>query len=325
MYVENLTDKNIKDFEAGDSINATVRTQGGQFSTTYLCEFIEHVNDKKVKVKVIDRHGQKDNYTERAVRDQEEIEVTLNNLSLYGRTATEKRSRYHSIDANGCFFVDAGLLQEEDDEIPESHESYGMVGLSRYSSSGKVSLFGSPLQHKQCISLVIKRGRVDRSMNMDRYYGKEQLIEIDLSEAQFAELITSMNRGDGVPCTIKRLQGAKIEEPPYKSYADKLADEFKAKMHNISAGFESSMDSINQILEKKNVGKADKEEIKKHIGKINSFLNSSLPFVADQFQEQTDEVVSKAKMEVLSFINEAARKAGLESGDVQGMIAIDNE
>jgi hypothetical protein len=30
-------------------------------------------------------------------------------------------------------------------------------------------------------------------------------------------------------------------------------------------------------------------------------------------------------MEVLSFINEAARKAGLESGDVQGMIAIDNE
>ena len=96
-------------------------------------------------------------------------------------------------------------------------------------------------------------------------------------------------------------------------------------MHNISAGFESSMESINQILEKKSVGKADKEEIKKHIVKINNFLNSSLPFVADQFQGQTDEVVNKAKMEVVSFINEAARKAGLESGSIHGIISIDNE
>jgi len=62
------------------------------------------------------------------------------NLSLYGNKSTEKHKHFHSLDDNGFFYVDAGLLNEEGDEIPEKHDSYGMIGFSRYSSSQKVSL-----------------------------------------------------------------------------------------------------------------------------------------------------------------------------------------
>jgi len=324
MTESNLTTKNIKEFKAGDSIHARVLTQAGQFSTTYVCEFVEHINEKKVKVKIINNTN-RDNYKDRLIRDQEEIEVQHKNLSLFGKGTKDKRERFHSLDQNGFFCVENDFMSEEDEEIPKSHESYGIIGISRYSSSGKVPLFGSPLQHKQCISFTLKKAEVERSLHSDSYYGRQQIVQFDMSEAQFAELITSPNRGDGVPCTIKNLQGKRMESPPFKSYADKLLDEFKAKMHNISAGFESSVDSINQILEKKSVGKADKEEIKKHIKSIDSFLNSSLPFVAGQFQEQTDEAVSKAKIELISFVNEAARKVGIDSKDFQNVISIGKE
>ena len=315
----NLTTKNISDFKAGDSIYANIKN--GDMSYTYECEFIENVDSQRVKVKVL-KHPSDHRITYDVGK---EFAVNRKSLSLYGEHPVSKRAYYHRIDANGFFYVETGEVPEDDDEIPSEHDSYGMARFSRINSSHARPLFGSQLQHKQTITFSISKGEVKRDLNRDSFFARNEIIEIEMSESQFSQLITTFNSGSGVPCTVRHINQKSTEQPPYKSYADKIANEFENQMHNVSAKFKSSMDSINNILEKKSIGKADREDIKSHIIQISRFLESSLPFMARQFNEQTDDVVSAAKAEIMSFINESARKAGLNPAEYQDLIQIENK
>ena len=103
-----------------------------------------------------------------------------------------------------------------DEEPKEKHPAYGMVGFYRVSGNpGR--LFGSSLKnHESYIALRIGTGERIHSNGWDRYYGslRGEHVEVMLSSAQFAELLTSMNVGNGVPCTIAYLGGKKVERAP---------------------------------------------------------------------------------------------------------------
>jgi len=99
----------------------------------------------------------------------------------------------------------------------EKHESYGLVGFSRTTHGGGgdgANLFGCSIKHNHTIVLKIKRATKERSLHDDRYYGGETLIEVEMSPNQFAEAITSMNIGDGMPCTIRYVGRQRMAECP---------------------------------------------------------------------------------------------------------------
>ena len=86
------------------------------------------------------------------------------------------------------------------------HPSFGMLSFNR-THGGHSNLFGSSIQHNDTIHMVLKEGVVIRGLNDDRYVGEDEILEVEMSQSQFAELITSMNVGTGTPCTIKYLRG----------------------------------------------------------------------------------------------------------------------
>jgi len=56
----------------------------------------------------------------------------------------------------------------------------------------------------------------------------------DLSAAQFAELLTTMNVGSGVPCT-RYIEGKRIQDPPdMKLEVEKVQDSFKQDMKDLA-------------------------------------------------------------------------------------------
>lgn len=61
------------------------------------------------------------------------------------------------------------------------------------------------------IRLTISNGFMEREDSQDRYYVKTSrkkcIVEVDMSYTQFAEAITSLNMGDGVPVTITNIGG----------------------------------------------------------------------------------------------------------------------
>jgi len=90
-------------------------------------------------------------------------------------------------------------------EYTETHPSYGCIGISQV--SGKGVLFGSEVSHQHFISITISEARRVVDEPREFVMSDRELVRIAMTQAQFAEMITSPNRGSGVPCTIERFTG----------------------------------------------------------------------------------------------------------------------
>lgn len=90
--------------------------------------------------------------------------------------------------------------------VRESHPSYGTISINHV--SGSVPLFDSDLKHHHFVEISIQEA--DKFIDGDRemVMGKNRsLAKVWMSAAQFAEFITTPNRGSGTPCTIRQVQG----------------------------------------------------------------------------------------------------------------------
>lgn len=201
------------------------------------------------------------------------------------------------------------------DRVFESHPSYGMMGFFRTSSSGRgPRLFQSHTDNSTFIHLVIKQAEVAHDLGRDWVTGKEVVVDVALSASQFAELLTTMNVGDGVPCTITQIGKNSIPNPPSStSEAAKVRSNFRKEVRTQMEGLESLQEEIASILSKPNVLKSDKEKISAKMAKLINLFSSTAPFMLDSFEESTEKIVSSGKAEFDAFLTHAVNKAGLEA------------
>jgi ElaB/YqjD/DUF883 family membrane-anchored ribosome-binding protein len=202
-----------------------------------------------------------------------------------------------------------------DKETVYKHESYGMASLSR--CTGRVRLFGSAIQwNDNFISLRVSRGERHHHLSRDWYTTAERhpIVEVFLSASQFADMITSLNMGNGVPCTISSVEGKHLEEPPdLETEAEKVQIDFKQSIEDLIKELQSAQDKVESILGQKSIKKADREAIRAEFSKVVREIGSNIPFVLDSFQEASERVVTHAKAEVEAFVSARITAAGLEA------------
>jgi ElaB/YqjD/DUF883 family membrane-anchored ribosome-binding protein len=194
------------------------------------------------------------------------------------------------------------------------HPSYGMVQLSR--RQGHQHLFGSALEsHQNYMTLSVRRATYIRDDTGDRYFGsiRGDLIEVDMSSAQFAELITTMNVGMGVPCTIRTVGDQEVPRPPVlETEAENIRTEFAKRMKQFATNMNEGVASVEEILKKKGaLTAAEKQTIQAHITKVNTELKSNLPFFLDMYQEAAEKISTAAKAEIEAFMTMAVQSAGI--------------
>lgn len=205
-------------------------------------------------------------------------------------------------------------------ENKEKHPSYGMLQFSR-TSGGATSLFGSSIQHRDTIRMKLREGKVQRGLNTDWYFGDKEIIEVEMSYSQFAEAITSMNMGTGVPVTIRWVRGqGKIDDCPYVNKKKQFEDEFKDNLNKANEKANDLLNFVRQLFEeKKSFTKKDKEEILSKISMLYSEMNGNREFIYKQFNEQMDKTTIEAKGEIEAFmqnkINSVANAALVEHKD----------
>lgn len=182
------------------------------------------------------------------------------------------------------------------------HESYGMLGFSRI-SGGSPYLYGSSIKHHDKIQLTLKTGEYDRHLNQNWYYGRKGLFTVEMSYTQFVELITHMNMGDGVPVTLKRVNGEVMEECPYHNPLDIHKEEFKEHLENV---YEDSKKLLSEVEEKfktkKTFNKKEQEEILSLLRNISRNIGCNQEFQLSQFNEQMEKTVKESKGEVEAFV-----------------------
>ena len=202
-------------------------------------------------------------------------------------------------------------LKKETQET--KHESYGLAGFSRSTCNPGVNLFGSSILHSNTITFRVHHAKIDRKLEQDWFHadGRVPIIEIEMSQTQFAEMITSMNLGDGVPVTIRNIQGQRIEPGEYQNKRAQHAAEFKETMALFEKSIQESSVKLLEMISK--LPKKDQDQAKRMLDQIVQEIVSNIPYYETQFQRQMDRTVKEAKGEVEAFVHHRIISAGLKS------------
>lgn len=213
------------------------------------------------------------------------------------------------------------------EDTTETHESYGLVHFSRISHGGKSNLFGSAIRdHHITIELAISRASVSHDGHNDRYHQLHPAIAVvEMSAHQFSELITTMNIGVGVPCTIRRVGKERMQDPEFRELeSEKIVTSFEKNIKKLVSSVITKIREITPTLTAKGPLKVrDKESILGLLQLIERELIANAPFAAEMFKEAADRMVNTAKAEVDAFLGNVINKAGLTAIKEMKMIGSD--
>lgn len=208
------------------------------------------------------------------------------------------------------------------------HPSFANLYIGRSQCSGKQALFGSSIKHSDLITLKISPAYMDRDLNYDRYYADARAyIEINMSQSQFAQAITSLNMGAGVPVTLRQLNGEYIEPCPFVDKREQFSNEFRNDMNELSKKLTEATKHVEELIEnKKTFNKADKEQILSALHSVSQQLSSNYPYMYSMFNEQMDKTVSEAKAEIESHLQSRMEDVALKAmGKTQEPEALPDE
>ena len=195
----------------------------------------------------------------------------------------------------------------------ETHPSYAMLSFCR-TSGGWRPLFGTSIQHQNTIRLTLKTGSVRRDLNTDWYFGGETLFEVEMSYNQFAELIGCMNMGDGIPVTLRRLNGELVEDPPFVDKKQQHENEFGQRLESVMKETRCLIDKVKGLFaSKKTFNRKEQEDILKDLTHIEQEIGVNSKFALTCFQEQMDKTVIESKSEVEAFVQNKMHSLALES------------
>ena len=205
-------------------------------------------------------------------------------------------------------------------DTEEYHPSYGQITISRF-QGGHSNFYGSKINHNGGISLKITRSVKHRNEYNESYYPTDTLIEITMTDAQFATLITSLNVGEGSPCTLKRLRGEYMPICREKSLNQELTSDLSKRLSEIANNFRMGYEKIEEILAKKGaINKGDRQKIASTYNKLMQELTSNLPFLHECMTESIDKAMHQAKVDI-----EAYYQRVVQSVSTNNAVTYDND
>lgn len=130
-----------------------------------------------------------------------------------------------------------------------------------------------------------------------------------MSEAQWAAFVSSFGLGGGVQCTIRHRDGKGVPGIPLRDEAN----EFRAEMSDQSKDALAALKSAAAAVSAAKMSKKDAETILGGIRKAAQEIGVNADFVQECFDRHMEERLSKAKIEINAYMENAVREAGLEA------------
>lgn len=308
----NLNSKNIREFTPADTIY--IRDKDAFNREIFLCQF-SSFNEKTGAVTGIVLDDKERKIGGIRVNVGKVLTANVKSCALYGvSNGVLGNAHCHWFNHLGFALmpVDEEKQNENDVHVPE-HETYGVIRGSRRTTKG-TPLFGTSVSHNQTISITLLTATHKRDLANDFISGKREIIEVELSENQFAQFITSMNQHSGTPCTIRHINGKRTGPTPFISKQEVFQQEFEKKMSNLAVDIKKTIQTSTDILTNKaTLNKDDRKMLLQNIKTLTDEVANNIPFVREQFREQLDNMITEAKVELEAFAENLIRTKGLEA------------
>jgi hypothetical protein len=198
-----------------------------------------------------------------------------------------------------------------------SHPAYGHISASRV--SGHMNLHGSEFHHHGYIIIKIAHGRFTRSLSRDWHYEGEHIVDVALSEAQWAHFVSSLNHG-GTPCTIDALNRkyvARLPDPPSRQ------EQFDSELKDTMKRSQETLNALIAKIKEMKISQKAKDDLIRDINMAQTHISSNAKYVAESFSEHMEETTEKAKCEVNAYITSQIHRAGLDHLQAQILVIKD--
>lgn len=198
------------------------------------------------------------------------------------------------------------------------HTSFGMISVSR-TQGGCGKFFGTDMQPNSYIQVIVSQ---NASMEYDEVMGckpwpsgkrNEEVVKFRMTSTQFAELITTLNLGMGVPCTIERVCGNDIPqyEDDLQSSVNYEAEKLERMLKSYKAEFIKASEKIEALMA--SLPKTKKTEIINIINRLSTHVCANTPFHLRCFEEAVEKTISSAKSEIANYLSVGSNIVRLEA------------
>jgi hypothetical protein len=200
-------------------------------------------------------------------------------------------------------------------EKGETEPAWGVVQISA-PQGGARELFGSLLKHDRTVCLKISGAKRYRELHREWIMEDQLLVELELSQAQWAHMVSSIGNGSGTPCTIRYREGEHTSLSSsgmanQKDYADEMKDTAKKAMDKVSGAEKKLREFISPGS--KPPTKAQLVELVNMLSMASQDVVCNMPFVVESLEEVMDSIVTEAKSEIHAHMEQMKATAGLPS------------
>lgn len=204
-------------------------------------------------------------------------------------------------------------------DVEYDHPAFGCVTVTNWTGGGRgVRLFGSDLGHSSGITLTFHEAAMLRGLSVDRHMPGKILLEVDMSESQWARFVASSGNGSGTPVTVKAKRTGGIEQPPQiaapelskkELHGEEMADALRRTL-SVAQDVTNAIGAL--VGSPGSVSKTTLRELHRKLENAVGHLPGTTQFIYDQFAESTERVAEDAKLEVESFVDDMATRLGMD-------------
>lgn len=195
----------------------------------------------------------------------------------------------------------------------KTHKSWGMIGAYRCQGSA-TEFFQSDVPCNNHICIRVKTAQLHRDLNRDWVMGDNLLVSVKLTPMQWAEMLTNLNCGDGVPCTIEYTKDDNyIKFQPEENKLELILKETDEEVNKGKEYIKSVENKIITLANDKKISKKVAEELLFELGNANSCLGGhSIDFIKKQAKEHIENMVVQAKANISAYIDQKIYSTGLK-------------
>lgn len=197
-----------------------------------------------------------------------------------------------------------------DERGNEAHPAFGSISVTRISAHPGEVLFDSEIAHQQLVRVRLGGMRRQRDLNRDWLSPTETMVEIDMSESQWAAFVSSFNT-NGVPCTLRRTETT--PDVPGLELDSRLAlsaQETRNAAHESLATIQAAFEEVKRVGVNGKVSERKAAQRSLEIAMENAPKN--IEFAADSLTRHTENVVTKARADIEAMVVSKAETLGIE-------------
>lgn len=209
--------------------------------------------------------------------------------------------------------VQAPVRTEGDahNDYHEDHPAFGVAVVTRASGSPR-TLFQSDLQHNETIVLSIRQAQRSRNLIRDWIFPRREIVEVEMSLAQWGSLVSSIGIGSGVPVTIRHIDQKPVPGLPYEPRIAEAVAETKQTVQRLMKNARESFDVLKKTFEEKRGVKEMRAAMDRHESSLRN-TESNAGFAIKQVTEATEQVVAQGKSDIEAHILSAQMLTGMRA------------